>query len=306
MSSPRRDKFAALAQQQQDKQQNQPSSTSDDTTTTAAATTTAATTTATTTAATTTAATTTATATAPQTASTATPKRDKLAATSAHQRDAPPPPAPPPPPVPAPPPPPPPRRDKFSAMASRSGNKSSARDGTNQINAAIATAIPNTDASASSTDKHHAQQEQRRHQRDAVWKDLAQAQAITVKLLATASQTVAHLSAACNNPNTAPKERASPHKAVQECMATYQQQLQTIHGLLADKAPHIQPYQTTVNTLSSMYQARVELALAEEKRCLVAEFLRLEQAPDPATSDTTGDSSVGGAAGDAQKRKRED
>jgi hypothetical protein len=175
--------------------------------------------------------------------------------------------------------------------------------------------------------------QQRMDQRDNVWSDLCKAEAQTIQLLQTAQTTATHLAAAAsynstsendskhNNKHTSDTASGDPDApasgsqvaAIQKCMKDYQSTVEQIHKLLAPHADLVKAYQAPTR-LNRMYQARVELRLADEKKQLLSEFLRLqkEEEETAATSVATTTLTGGGAAAmeglelETFKRKRED
>jgi hypothetical protein len=262
------------------------------------------------------------------------PKRDKFASMAAHRADGTPPATPPtaastdtaidsnfgasapePPSVAAAPP----RRDKFASMASR--QQTGAGGPTSD---AVTTAVDATldQSQQEAAEKRNRSLQQRMDQRDAVWSDLCKAEAQTIQLLQTAKTTATHLAAAAsyNNSNSdgaAAKASSEPDKpsgsqvtAIQKCMKDYQSTVEQIHALLAPHADLVKAYQAPTR-LNRMYQARVELRLAEEKRQLLSEFLRLQKEEETAATTTTvtGGGSAAAMEGlelESSKRKRQD
>jgi hypothetical protein len=227
---------------------------------------------------------------------------------------------------------PPPRRDKLSAMASRQQEAAGALASTTDNSSSVTTAVADTttttttntttntntmalddqtaqDASAVQT----AALQQRMDQRAAVWSDLGRAEAQTIQLLQTAQTTAAHLAAASSSSSTNttannsssssdahnndPDRPSRPQEAaLRRCMTDYQTTVEKIHALLAPHAALVKAYQAPVR-INRMYQARVELRLAEEKRQLLSEFLRLQQ--EEITTSTTVTTVAGGGRGGA-------
>jgi hypothetical protein len=152
---------------------------------------------------------------------------------------------------------------------------------------------------------------------------LCRAEAQTIQLLQTAQTTATHLAAAASyNNNSDNDSKSDPDKAsgsqvtaIQKCMKDYQSTVEQIHALLAPHADLVKAYQAPTR-LNRMYQARVELRLADEKQNLLQEFLRLQKEEETAaTAATTVTPSItgGGSAAvmegvesESSKRKRQD
>jgi hypothetical protein len=221
-----------------------------------------------------------------------------------------------------------PRRDKFSAMASRQQTGAGA---TSDADATMTTAVVVTlDQSQEEAAKERNRLlQQRMDQRDNVWSDLCKAEAQTIQLLQTAQTTATHLAAAASYSSSTDNDADATAKAssgedapasrsqvaaIQKCMKDYQSTVEQIHKLLAPHADLVKAYQAPTR-LNRMYQARVELRLADEKKQLLSEFLRLqkEEEETAATTVTPVTAATGGGAAameglelDTSKRKRED
>jgi hypothetical protein len=245
---------------------------------------------------------------------------------------------------------PPPRRDKLSAMASRQQEAAGALASTTDNSSSVTTAVADTTTTTNTTtntntmalDDQTAQDasavqtaalQQRMDQRAAVWSDLGRAEAQTIQLLQTAQTTAAHLAAASSSSSTNttannsssssdahnndPDRPSRPQEAaLRRCMTDYQTTVEKIHALLAPHAALVKAYQAPVR-INRMYQARVELRLAEEKRQLLSEFLRLQQEEITTSTTVTTVAGGGGAAAgtameiqllepESSKRKRQD
>jgi hypothetical protein len=108
------------------------------------------------------------------------------------------------------------------------------------------------------------------------------------------------------------KPSGSQVTAIQKCMKDYQSTVEQIHALLAPHADLVKAYQAPTR-LNRMYQARVELRLADEKQNLLQEFLRLQKEEETAATTTTTTGTGGGSAAalegvesESVKRKRPD
>jgi hypothetical protein len=175
----------------------------------------------------------------------------------------------------------PPKRDKFAALASAQAQASSTTAAT-----ATAPVAPKRDKFASMQttmaaprrDKFAAVQQQkiedekhqkqkkiqaRCHQRDSVWKDLADAEAAVCKLLQLAESTATKLTDFISN----------PQQNIDEPEA-FQETLNTIHGLLKPHAHIVQAYRPPTH-INRMYLQRVELRIAENKRALLQDYVEL-------------------------------
>lgn len=176
----------------------------------------------------------------------------------------------------------PPRRDKFASMASR--QQTGAGTTSDSVTTVVVVTLDQSQQEAE--EKRNRSLQQRMDQRDAVWSDLCKAEAQTIKLLQTAQTTATHLAAAAsynNNDDNDSKSTNTKSKntsdatgdpdtpsgsqvtAIQKCMKDYQSTVEQIHALLAPHADLVKAYQAPTR-LNRMYQARVELRLAEEKR----------------------------------------
>jgi hypothetical protein len=231
----------------------------------------------------------------------------------------------------------PPRRDKFASMASRQqtggAGGTSASD---SVTTAVVVTLNQSQRDAAEEKTRSLQQ--RMDQRDAVWSDLCKAEAQTIQLLQTAQTTATHLAAAAsskeNNDSDSKNNKhknSSDDKAssssdsdnkqpsgssqvtanIQKCMKDYQSTVEQIHALLAPHADLVKAYQAPTR-LNRMYQARVELRLADEKQNLLQEFLRLQKEEETAATATTTVTGGGSAAAlegvesESAKRKRPD
>ena len=119
-------------------------------------------------------------------------------------------------------------------------------------------------------------------QRSAVWKDLEEAEAATIRLLQLSQKTTQRLarSTTANNidndddDDANAKDEESP-LSLQECTEQFRETVSKIHTKLAPHSSLVKPY-AAPRSINRMYQTRVELRLAREKRALLQEFLRLE------------------------------
>jgi hypothetical protein len=170
-------------------------------------------------------------------------------------------------------------------------------------------------------------------------KDLCKAEAQTIQLLQTAQTTATHLAAATSyniksdsdndsksnnkrkhsSDGATAKASSDPDKAsgsqvtaIQKCMKDYQSTVEQIQALLAPHAELVKANQVATR-LNRMYQARVELRLADEKQNLLQESLRLQKAEETAaataTLSVTGGVSLAalmeGVESESSKRKRQ-
>lgn len=197
--------------------------------------------------------------------STETPKRDKFAAMSARSGDNEPQR----------------KRDKFAAIASR-GEDSSKRDKLSAMAAhreeTMTTVKAETDECKAVKETQATEWKTRIEEQNQVWSDMDKAEASTIHLLKVAQQTAEAL---------AQNEMTQLHELSQK----YRDTLQTIHDALAPHAALIRAY-TLPSRINRMYQARVELQMAEQRRDLFRELLRIEK------NDENHDSSL--------KRKRDE
>jgi hypothetical protein len=226
----------------------------------------------------------------------------------------------------------PPRRDKFASLASR--QQTGGAGGTSTGDSVSTAVIVTLDqAQQEAAEERNRSLQQRMDQRDHVWSDLCKAEAQTIQLLQTAQTTATHLAAAAsyNNSNSENDSksnnkhknsidgaRSDPDKAsssqvtaIQKCMKDYQSTVEQIHALLAPHADLVKAYQAPTR-LNRMYQARVELRLADEKQNLLQEFLRLQKEEETAATTTATTATEGGSAAimegvesESSKRKRE-
>ena len=187
----------------------------------------------------------------------------------------------------------PPKRDKLSAMAARQHSNSgssppdhastTATDAGSTLTATATTIAPprrrDKFASAHSTlqetaEKHRKQQHEESHrkelaqkcqQRDAVWRDLERAEALTVRLLDLAHEAASYWSH--------PEDQNQKQPLSVE---PFQTTLQEIHTALHPHAALVQAYQAPQKT-NRMYQSRVEWRLAESRKEILKEYLELEK-----------------------------
>jgi hypothetical protein len=228
----------------------------------------------------------------------------------------------------------PPRRDKFASMASR--QQTGGAGGTSASDSVTTAVVVTLDQSQQeAAEERNRSLQQRMDQRDAVWSDLCKAEAQTIQLLQTAQTTATHLAAAASFKENSDSDSKSSNKhkntsddkanssdsdykpsgsqvtAIQKCMKDYQRTVEQIHALLAPHADLVKAYQAPTR-LNRMYQARVELRLADEKQNLLQEFLRLQKEEETAATTTTTVTGGGSAAGmegvesESSKRKRPD
>lgn len=202
-----------------------------------------------------------------------------------------------------------PRRDKLASMAAMQEEQQSApRRGkfaklaaVKQASATNTTAATETAATttASNNEKEMGFLQKRASQRDAVLKDLKQAEGLTWRLLELASST-------CN----ALCDLEFDQEAVSKTSAEYRETLQQIHAKLTPHAHLVVPYQNHEvdgkkgEEQNNMYAARVEMRLAMERKEVLGELLRLEQ--EEKQQDSTTAAAGEPVIGETRKRPRED
>ncbi len=140
-----------------------------------------------------------------------------------------------------------PKRDKFAAMAARPPEHTT------------------TITTEKSSPKNHQQDriqelQQRCQQRDAIYADLDQAEALVIQLLQVAQDTSTALSTTWAAPP----------------VSQYPTIVQQIQGLLQPYAHYVQAYQAP-STTTRMYQTRVEWRLAEEAKAILQDYRALEE-----------------------------
>lgn len=201
----------------------------------------------------------------------------------------------------------PPKRDKFASMAAASSQQQHSISTPTTAN----TKVENTQALL----------KQRMVQRNQVLKDLQQAEGWTWQLLALASKTARSLSTL--DMSNATKEDIS------NTSKQYRETLQEIHSTLSTQTSLVVAYEnhdvdknqnvvegkeqeekeqeekkddTKKREGVNMYAARVEMRLAQERRDVLKELLRLEQHRG-ATGDVSAEGSMPATAGDKRKRQ---
>lgn len=161
-----------------------------------------------------------------------------------------------------------PKRDKFAALASSAGT-----GGSNDM----------MDIDTKMTSKQLQEDTERRkqeelvalcQQRDSVWNDLDLAEARAMQLLKLSETTATSLAdmALCVNDD----EVKNGMNHLQIIQSQYMQTVSDIHSLLKPHAEFVQAYQAPTR-MNRMYLQRVELRIAESKRSILEEFLRLQQ-----------------------------
>jgi hypothetical protein len=153
-----------------------------------------------------------------------------------------------------------PRRDKLAAM----GQRISPSTG----EASLLPESPKQKEQEEAQESRRNAMEERARQRDSVWKDLERAEAATIKLLQLAQETAATLADATNS--------VIPLTTLSKNAAAYRDTLSNIHDWLSPHSSLVVAYQAPSRT-NHVYEARVEWRLAEEKRALLQEFLRLHK-----------------------------
>jgi hypothetical protein len=156
------------------------------------------------------------------------------------------------------------KRDKFAAMAAASSSS------------ALEPAPPQQEQDPKAEALKLLQE--RIDQRSQVWKDLEEAEAAAVKLLDVAQETTARLA----------ERTLMPDKAKE-----YNQLLSSLHSKLAPHATLIRAYEQPTRS-NRMYLTRIEQRLADQKRLLLQDIMRIET-----------ESSLEANAG-AGKRKRDE
>ena len=216
------------------------------------------------------------------------PKRDKFASMAAAAAAAP-------------------KRDKLaSMMAAASSHAQQDTTAKRDKFASIAAASQQQQSTATITtinDKNSLLQKQMT-QRNQALKDLQQAEGCTWQLLTLASKTARSFSNIHHETN---------EDDVSQLSQQYRDTLQKIHSILSPHASLVVAYQNHVvdkqqDTVHkkqnvNMYAARVELRLAQERRNVVKELLRLEQQETtPRGESTDAQQQVAAAAGEKRKR----
>ena len=204
-----------------------------------------------------------------------------------------------------------PKRDKFAAMGQRQSEAV-------VLGTAVVASSDDTTAEATKL----AEWQTRQHQRQAVWKDLDQAESLVLDLLEQAQKTANVLAQQtcggggggnANTNNDDDDDGNAEETAVQDKMETdssnhddadddkllldttrqlaqlYRDTLTTIHGKLAPHAKFVQNYKAPERG-NRLYEARMEEGLARQKKELLASMLQFEQsemkeAADLATED---------------------
>lgn len=200
-------------------------------------------------------------------------------------------------------------RDKFASMAAAQQSQATTatapkRDKFASMAAGAAAAAPSGEPSTAIPSENDIENtiKERMKQRDQVFKDLEQAEGWTWQLLTLACQTARSLSdlTADNNAD------------ISEMSAKYRETLQKIHSILTPHAHLVVPYQNhqvdkkeqvqqhnAEEERIDMYAARVEMRLAQERRNVLKELLRLAKESEDSLSEPS-EADVG------VKRKRDD
>jgi hypothetical protein len=118
---------------------------------------------------------------------------------------------------------------------------------------------PQPTEEATSKENRISELQQRCQQRDAIYADLDQAEALVIQLLQVAQDTATALSS---------NQEVS--------VSQYQSTLQHIHALLQPHAQYVQAYQAP-STTTRMYQTRVEWRLAVEAQEILQDYRALER-----------------------------
>lgn len=192
---------------------------------------------------------------------------------------------------------PPPKRDKLAAMSARQQAPA------NDKLSAMAKSSTETTAVAMKKDAHDTkvqQLQQRLQQRQAVWNDLAIAEAETVRLLEyareNARETSQQLAHACTNTNIIGSDTTASR--ISQLGQEYASTLERIQARLQPHAQLVQAYRSR----DANVQHAVQLRMAQERRALLQEWTRLEQ--EELTIETTAVEATTTTTGDKKKRKR--
>jgi hypothetical protein len=163
-----------------------------------------------------------------------------------------------------------PKRDKFAALASAVSGSS-----TDVVSHGIIAAPE----ALRQEEQDVAKEEQQRlfalcQQRDSVWNDLDLAEARAMHLLQLAEKTTTSLAdmTFCVNDN----EVNNGMELLQTMQSDYMTTVSEIHSLLKPHAEFVKAYQPPAR-VNRMYLQRVELRIAESKRSILEELLRLQQ-----------------------------
>lgn len=197
-----------------------------------------------------------------------------------------------------------PKRDKFASMAAAAQQSQTAAAAIPKRNkfASMVAAVAGESLTATPSEKDtETIVKEKMKQRDKVLKDLEQAEGWTWQLLTLASQTAKSLS-----------DLTADTTDISETSAKYRETLQKIHSILTPHAHLVVSYQNHQvdkkeeathdaegEERINMYAARVEMRLAQERRNVLRELLRLEKESEDSLS-----APPEAVAGD--KRKRED
>lgn len=163
-----------------------------------------------------------------------------------------------------------PKRDKFASMAQQQKSPPSGQTTPKRTAAERMKAL-----------------EKRTQQRQKVLKDLEKAEGHTWNLIQFASKTARHLTKL---------KVEDDDTTLSEISSKYRDTLQKIHSLLSPHAKFVKAYQNhqEESEATNMYAARVETRLAQERRNVLEELLRLEKQEAPQDINNE------------NKRKRED
>jgi hypothetical protein len=193
---------------------------------------------------------------------------------------------------------------KFAAMAATSGNSSSSRGGGNTVargNSKLAAMVAQNNSTTVvgpqkdpgvEKEARMAKLKERMSKRRQIFENLDLAEDLTCKLLEIVYKTTNAL-----------QDLSSSSPDLAQLSREYRSTLQKIHPLLSTGTEHlVQPYQNhSTETKQSMYAERVEMRLSKERADVLKAFTKLEQEAGAVRSETTAYSTT-----KSNKRPRED
>jgi len=221
-----------------------------------------------------------------------------------------------------------PKRDKFSAMASRSSDTASPTVSTSQPPrrdkfAALAAQSTSTTApeqqqglQSQEESQNIAQLRSRAQQREEVWNDLERAEADTLQVLRLAEKTTRLLSKPANPINSS--NSSSNARMLREVSEQYASTVSRLHSRLSPHADLVRAYGVPSGRVHRTYVSRVRRRLAERRRAVLRVHLDLERregreqgeegrrTQGPTATTTTAPGTATSTEDDAKKRKREE
>jgi hypothetical protein len=187
----------------------------------------------------------------------------------------------------------PPTKDKFASMAQTATQKNKRDKFASLAQQQSKPPEAKTEDTKRTTEERMAELKKRIQQRQTVLKDLEKAEGYTWNLIQLSSKTAKQLTKLTVDETS---------ESLSGVCSSYRSTLQQIHSLISPHANFVKSYQNfdrshqeASEATSNMYAARVESRLAQERRNVLEELLRLEEREAPLDSMT-----------EDNKRKRDD